>query len=391
MNIAIFTDCYKPIKNGVVTSISQLKDGLEKRGHKVIIITVDVPNYEEKDENIFRLPSIKAGFGTGTEQRFGIFNQGAINRFLKKKNIQLIHTHTEFSIGYCGKWAAKKLKIPHIHTTHTMWEDYTHYLMNGKLISKKLARKILSTYLKGVTSIIAPSIKAKNYYSQLVPHTHIEIIQNGIDEQKFKSSNITDNEILQLRKEFGLKKNDLILIFVGRIGREKRVMELLISLSPVIKSASNIKILFVGDGPQLEELKKKAVEMNLAKEVIFTGFVNWDIVYRLYSISDIFVTASLSEVHPMTLIEASMCRLAIVARKDDSYLDLVKDGVNGFLVENDEDITNKIELITKDENLLDSFRNESFLISKQFSSENHVARVEEFYQRVLETYPNKID
>ncbi|HRU44729.1 MAG TPA: glycosyltransferase, partial [Spirochaetota bacterium] len=268
MNIAIFTDCYKPIKNGVVTSISQLKDGLEKRGHEVIIITVDVPNYEEKDENIFRLPSIKAGFGSGTEQRFGIFNQGAINRFLKKKNIQLIHTHTEFPIGYCGKWAAKKLKIPHIHTTHTMWEDYTHYLMNGKLISKKLARKILSTYLKGVTSIIAPSIKAKNYYSMLVPHTHIEIIQNGIDELKFKSSNITDNEILQLRKEFGLKKNDLILIFVGRIGREKRVMELLISLSPVIKTANNIKILFVGDGPQLEELKKKAVEMNLAKEAI---------------------------------------------------------------------------------------------------------------------------
>ena len=144
MNIAIFTDCYKPIKNGVVTSISQLKDGLEKRGHEVIIITVDVPNYEEKDENIFRLPSIKAGFGSGTEQRFGIFNQGAINRFLKKKNIQLIHTHTEFPIGYCGKWAAKKLKIPHIHTTHTMWEDYTHYLMNGKLISKKLQKSKVS-------------------------------------------------------------------------------------------------------------------------------------------------------------------------------------------------------------------------------------------------------
>ncbi|HRU44673.1 MAG TPA: glycosyltransferase, partial [Spirochaetota bacterium] len=125
-------------------------------------------------------------------------------------------------------------------------------------------------------------------------------------------------------------------------------------------------------------------------EAIFTGFVNWDIVYRLYSISDIFVTASLSEVHPMTLIEASMCKLAIVARKDDSYLDLVRDGVNGFLVENDEEITNKIKMLTKDKELLNSFKRESFLISKQFSSENHVARVEKFYQRVLKTYPNKL-
>jgi glycosyltransferase involved in cell wall biosynthesis len=92
----------------------------------------------------------------------------------------------------------------------------------------------------------------------------------------------------------------------------------------------------------------------------------------------------------MTLIEASMCKLAIVARKDDSYLDLVRDGVNGFLVENDEEITNKIKMLTKDKELLNSFKRESFLISKQFSSENHVARVEKFYQRVLKTYPNKL-
>ena len=84
MNIAIFTDCYLPIKNGVVTSVLQLKEGLEKKGHNVLIITIEVPNYDETDKNIYRLPSIYSGLG---EQRFGIINQGAVNRFMKKKKI----------------------------------------------------------------------------------------------------------------------------------------------------------------------------------------------------------------------------------------------------------------------------------------------------------------
>ncbi|HOJ65280.1 MAG TPA: glycosyltransferase [Spirochaetota bacterium] len=390
MNIALFTDCYKPIKNGVVTSVLQLKDGLEEKGHNVFVITVEVPNYIEKDENIYRMQSFKVGLGT--EQRFGLFHQGPINRFLLKKNIQLIHTHTEFSIGYCGKWAAKKLKIPHIHTTHTMWEDYRHYILNGKLISRNLARNILKAFLKRVFVIIAPSIKAKKYYQELVPDIPVKVIPNGIDIQKFKSSKITNDEISQLRKEFNLKKNDKILIFVGRIGKEKRVMELFDTIVPIIKSNPNVKMLFVGDGPQLPELMRKAKEANLEKEFIFTGFVNWELVYRLYSISSIFVTASLSEVHPMTLIEATMCGLPIITRRDDSYLDLVNNGVNGYLVDTDEEISSCIQKLLNDNKLLEMFSDESYNISQKFTAENHVNKVEALYNKVLECYPdvNKI-
>src|SRR4030042_3558001 len=181
MNIAIFSDCYIPIINGVVTSILQLKEGLENKGHNVIIITSDVPNYKDKDNNIFRLPSVKAGLGT--EQRFAFFNQGPINRFIKKKNIDIIHSHTEFTIGYSGKWAAKKLNIPHVHTTHTMWEEYNHYILNGRLVSKKMIRNILKTYLKKTDAFICPSIKAKKYYHDLMPNIPSVIIQNGIDIQ----------------------------------------------------------------------------------------------------------------------------------------------------------------------------------------------------------------
>ncbi len=388
MNVAIFTDCYLPIKNGVVTSVLQLKKGLEKKGHNVIIITVEVPKYQDKDTNIYRLPSVKVGLGT--EQRFAFFNQGAINRFLKKKEINIIHTHTEFSIGHCGKWAAKKLKIPHVHTIHTMWEEYNHYILNGRLISIKLFRKMLKSYLKNVNAIIAPSIKAKKYIKELMPNMPSQIIHNGIDIQKFKSSNITKSEIEQLRKEFGLKKNDKILIFVGRIGREKRVMELLNSMIPIVKRIQKLKMIFVGDGPDLKELIKKVTELYLHKEIIFTGFVNWDLIYRLYSIADIFITASLSEVHPMTMIEASMSKLPLIARRDDSYLDLVQDGINGYLVDTEEELAEKVELLFKDNKKMEEFSKASFYISQTFTAENHVDKVEEFYKKVIELFPDKL-
>ena len=389
MNIVIFSDCYIPIKNGVVTSILQLKEGLEREGHQVIVITVEVPNYCEKDKNIFRLSSIK--FGHGTEQRFAFFNIGAINRFLKKKNIDIIHTHTEFAVGYCGKWVAKKLKIPHVHTTHTMWEEYRHYILNGKILTSKMIRKIVKTYLKGTDLIVAPSIKAKKYFKELVPNIPVQIIHNGIDMHKFKSSRIKKNEILQLRKEFGLKKDDKIIIFVGRIGKEKRVLELFNAVVPIVKENSRIKMIIVGEGPDLKELIKRATELFLQKEIIFTGFVNWALVYRLYSIANVFVTASLSEVHPMTLIEASMCNLPIIARKDESYMDLVQDGNNGYIVENDSEITIKLRELLQDEEKLDSFSKASYYISQTYTAGAHVNKVENLYKKIIELYPNRLD
>jgi 1,2-diacylglycerol 3-alpha-glucosyltransferase len=388
MNIAIFTDCYLPIKNGVVTSVLQLKNGLEKRGHKVVIITSEVPMYQDKDDNIIRLPSIKAGMGT--EQRLALFTQPSVNRFLKKKEIQLIHTHTEFSVGYSGKWAAKKLKIPHVHTTHTMWEEYNHYIMNGKLLSANMIRKILKAFLKKATALIAPSIKAKKYFHQLLPDIPIQIIHNGIDMHKFKSAEITKSEINLLHKEFDIKKNDKLIIFVGRIGREKRVVELLNAVVPIIKKIPQVKLLMVGDGPDLKELKKKAISFNIEKNIIFTGFVNWELVHKLYSISHIFATASLSEVHPMTLIEACICNLPIVARRDDSYLDLVQNGRNGYLVDADVDLTTRlIELLTNEEKRK-NYAKYSYYISQLYTAENHVDKVESFYKKILELYPDKI-
>ena len=150
-------------------------------------------------------------------------------------------------------------------------------------------------------------------------------------------------------------------------------------------------MIFVGEGPVLKELIKKATELHLNKECVFTGFVNWELVYRLYSISNIFVTASLSEVHPMTFIEACMCGLPIIARKDESHLDLVQNGINGHLVETDDEITTKLCELIHDEKKLKKYSEASFYISQSYTAENHVNKVENFYKKILELYPDRLN
>ena len=367
MNIAIFSDAYIPIKNGVTTSVVQLKEGLEKRGHNVIVITVDVPDYEEKDPNVYRLPSINASFGSGTDARLGfLFNYLPIIRFLKKKKIDIIHTHT-------------------------MWEEYRHYILNGKIFTRGMVRKMMSTFMKNAYCLVCPSIKAEKYYKGLLPNISTVVINNGIDVDKFKSSTITENEIVSMRKTFDFKKNEKILLFVGRIGNEKRVLELFSIVVPILKENTQIKMIFVGAGPLVDHIADSAKRLGIEKQVVFTGFVNWDLVYRLYSISDLFVTASLSEVQPMTLIEASMCGMPIIVRRDDSYLDLVHDGKNGYIVDSDEEMAAKIRSLIYDDEKLKEFSEYSLKNSSKFTAENHVIRMEKFYQEVLKTYPNKFD
>jgi len=389
MNIALFLDCFIPMKNGVITSALQLKEGLEKKGHHVVVVAVKVKGYKSNDPNILLFPQISLDFGSKQGFGLGLVNQKKLNKFLKEHKIDIIHTHTEFGIGFGGRKAALKLKIPRVTTTHTMWEQYTNY--SPLLGIKPLFRGFFKLYIKGTSVIVAPSIKAKKHYETIVPEIPFQIVPNGIDVKKFKSIPTTKKDIENIKLQYGLKKEDKILIFVGRIGPEKRVGALMDSVIPLCKKDKNIKLVYVGDGPDMETLKKKASSVNLEKNFIFTGFVDWEQVHKLYSISNIFVTASLSEVHPMTLIEGAMCGLPLIARKDYSYLDLIENKKNGYLVNTDEEMTRKIEELIYNKTKLKSFSKASLEISKKFTAENHVNRMEKLYKKVIAYYPDNIE
>ena len=388
MNIALFLDCYTPMKNGVITSALQLKEGLEKKGHHVVLVAVKTKGYVNDDPNVLLFPKLSFDFTSKQGFGLGLVNFMKLIKFLKKHKIKLIHTHTEFGLGLAGKYAAKKLKIPRIATSHTMWEEYGNY--SSLLKSKTISRNFLKFYYKGVSAIVAPSIKSKNYNDRVVPDITKEIIPNGIDFEKIKNLKVNIKQIEDLKEANGIEKEDKILLFVGRLGAEKRVEELLKSLIPLLKRDKSIKMFFVGDGPESEKLWKIVKENSLRNQVILTGFVNWEKLPKFYFMADIFLTASLSEVHPMTLIEASMYGLPIIGRKDESFIGLVEENKNGHLIESDKEFEKTIEKLLSNENKLKRFGKHSLTIGEKFSLDKHIDNMESLYKESILKYRVKV-
>ncbi|RPJ07872.1 MAG: glycosyltransferase, partial [Spirochaetaceae bacterium] len=247
MNIAIFLDCFYPMKNGVITSAMQLKEGLDKKGHHVVIVSLRVPGYRERHPDIMLFPMIPMDFGS--KQSFGpaIISPGRLLKFLRKHKIDIIHSHTEFTLGYASLFAAKALKVPRVVTSHTLWSDYSNY--NILLRYKVILYNFMRIYYCGIRAIIAPSVKSKRFNDILVPKIPKYIVPNGIDVFSFKGKPVPDAQKAERMSRLGILPDDDVLIFVGRIGPEKRVMKMLKAFAPLMRKRKNLKLMFVGDGP----------------------------------------------------------------------------------------------------------------------------------------------
>lgn len=392
MNIALFTDSYLPTKSGIVTVVVQLRKILTELGHHVVIVTVAPHGYkdtEEKDENVLRIFSIPAP--VGDNQYIAFPHRKVVVNFLKQHNIQIIHSHTEFYIAHAAKSAGKILHIPVIATTHTMWEDFyrCYFTPFSKMIPVKVIRKIVRRLYKKFYALINVSDKARDYFKSpfMLPFISSAVIPNAIDTDAFLAKKFTEEDRINLKNELKINEKDITLIFTGRIVEEKRVEELFDVISRVVKQRDNVKMVFVGSGGASFYLENETRKLHLEDKIFFTGFVNWENLALYYSIGDIFVTASLSEMHSMTALEALLSHLPIVCRKDESFIDTVFHGKNGYLADTDEEMEDYILDLIDNAEKRKAFADESFRISKNFSIKVHGLRTIEFYKAVLKRYP----
>jgi len=391
MNIALFSDSYLPTKSGIVTVVVQLRKILTELGHHVVIVTVgshESKKEEGMDPDILRVYSIPSP--CGENQYIGFPHKKKVVEFLKKNNIEIIHSHTEFYIAHAAKQAGRALHIPVIATTHTMWEDfYRFYLPMGRIIPVKVVRKIVWRVYKKFYAFINVSEKAKDYFKEpfMLPGIPSAIIPNAIDTKAFLSRKCSEEDRMNIRRSWGIEPDEQLLLFVGRVVEEKRVEELYTICVNVLRQREKVKVMFVGSGGAIYALEKRARKDGLENRIIFTGFVNWDNLSSYYGIGNIFITASLSEMHSMTALEALLSHLPVVCRKDESFFDTVYHGENGYLADTDEELENYIIELLDDPAKQKVFGEKSYEISKNFSMRTHGLRTVEFYKCVLEHYP----
>lgn len=394
MRIGIFTDTYPPYINGVSTSIVSLEQALRNKGHEVYIVTVNAENLSykyEDDDHIIRIPGIPIGI---YDYRLtGIYPLRAINK-IKKWNLDVIHSHTEFGIGTFARILAKQLDVPLVHTYHTMYEDYVHYITKGYFdkSSKKLAEYFTKFYCdRTAKELIVPSKKTYNLFKEKYKvNKMIHIVPTGIDVERFYIEKRDSKELELLKKDLKFKKDDFIITYVGRLAKEKNIEFLLKNHTKLSKKC---KLLIVGNGPDLEHFKKMVIELKLEEQVKFTGAVPHYDVPNYYAISNIFVTASVTETQGLTVIEAMASSLPVVCISDESFKDSVIDDLNGKVFKTDKGYVNSIELLLKNKEKYNMMRKQARVSAESHSLKYYAEKVIDVYNRAIniEKKKNVID
>ena len=390
MRIGIFTDTYTPYINGVTTSVVMLKKALEKKGHIVYIVTVNNENLHfkyEEESRIIRIPGVPTGI---YDYRLtGIYPLKAINK-IKKWQLDVIHSQTEFGVGTFARIIAKQFNIPLVHTYHTMYEDYIHYITHGYFnrSSKKLVEYFTLFYCdKTISELVVPTKKTYELFKQKYKvDRNIYIVPTGIDVEKFYQEN-NRVDVKAKREELGLGSDDFVILFVGRIGKEKNIDLLLSSMKSFLSVTKKIKLLIIGDGPELDYYKDYSKKNAIAENVIFMGKVPWENIQEYYLLSDVFATASHTETQGLTVIEAMAASLPVVCVNDESFNDVVIDGLNGKIFNNRREYKKAIITLYRDKELLRRLSNQARIQAETHSSKYFAEQILDVYNIAIKNKP----
>ena len=376
MRIGLFTDTYFPQVSGVATSIRTLKTELEKQGHAVFIFTTtdkDVNRYE--DWQIIRIPSVP--FFAFKDRRLAYRGFTKALEIAKQYQLDIIHTQTEFSLGLLGVWIARELKIPVIHTYHTQYEDYVHYIAKGLLIRPSMVKYLVRGFLHDVDGVICPSEIVHDLLSDYRVKVEKRVIPTGIDLAKFERPEIGPEQLRDLREKLGIKEDEKMLLSLSRVSYEKNIQAVLAAFSEVLKEELKVKLVVAGDGPYLDNLKEQALQLNIQDSVIFTGMIAPSETALYYKAADFFISASTSETQGLTYLESLASKTPVIAH-GNPYLDnLITDKMFGTLYYQERDLAGAIlEALIATPDMDPKLLAEKLY---EISAENFAKRVHEFY------------
>jgi 1,2-diacylglycerol 3-alpha-glucosyltransferase len=381
MRIGFFTDTYTPQINGVVTSIKLFTDALERQGHEVYIFA-PTPRQPGDTARVVRIPSVPFAFQP--EMRLAsIYSQHAYG-LVRRANLDIIHSHDPFAIGLFGLAVAKRFRLPYVHTYHTLYPEYVHYIWETRF-TRAMAERLSRDFCDQCDLVLAPSTKIQKALAEWGVTAPVELLPTGVDGARFAATDRT--AATAFRERFGIAGDDRLLTFVGRIGLEKNV-DLLVEAIAQVKTPG-ARLLIVGNGPYRAELDRHIASLGVADRVTFTGYLQRDEVAAAYAASDLLFFASLSETQGLVVAEAMASGLPVVAVQDLAVGDAVTDGVNGFLTpERPEALAAAADRVLTDPSLRAAMGAESRRRADSLSIDRMADRLATLYAGLVEQKPS---
>jgi len=377
MRIGMMVDTYKPHISGITNYIDLNKRYLEQAGHDVFVFTFGDLEYKDDEPRVFRSPGVPLA-------DTGYFLSLRYSRAIKKNllTMDIVHVHHPFLSGRLALHYCRPLQIPIIFTNHTRYDLYAQaYLpMMPEEISQSLLQAYMPSFCKAVDLVISPSAGMKKILRQLEVTAPIEVVPNGVDLSLFYKTEPYP------RAEFGFKSTDVLLVYAGRVAVEKNLNFLLRAFAGVAQAIDDVYLLIVGGGlkPVMEEMKSLAEELGLGERVRFTGMIPYDKLPAYLAMCNIFVTASVTEVHPLSVIEAMGAGLPVVGIHSPGVSDSVIDGETGFLATHDlAAYTAKLTRLCLDPKLIQKMGDSARKASTQYAIERTTNLMLKHYERLV--------
>jgi glycosyltransferase involved in cell wall biosynthesis len=326
MRIGMMTDMYKPHVSGITNYIELNKSHMESAGHEVYVFTFGDINYLDDDANVIRSPGLPI-------QDTGYYLNYRYSRQAKHllQTMDLVHVHHPFISGRLALNYCRPLRIPIVFTNHTRYDLYAQAYL--PLLPEEISATFLQSYMpnfcRAVDLVVSPSPGMAKVLRNLGVESPIEVIPNGVELKLYQES------CGDCRQEFGFDEKDIILVYSGRLASEKNLDFLLKAFLGVADAVPSAHLLVIGGGPQEESLRQAASQSVASSRIHFTGMLPYVELPRLLAMCNLFITSSLTEVHPLSVIEAMASGLPALGIHSVGVGDTIEDGITGLLARDD--------------------------------------------------------
>ena len=380
MRIGMMVDTYKPYISGITNYIDLNKHALEREGHEVYVFTFGDLDYQDDEPRVVRNPGLAIA---DTGYYLSLRYKTAHKKLLRSMDV--VHVHHPF---LSGRLALNYCRHPHpvvpiVFTNHTRYDLYAQARL--PLMPREVSHGMLQAYLPdfcdAVDLVISPSEGMKNVMQGYGVESHIEVVPNGVDLRRFHEAQPLP------RADFGFKSDDILLVYAGRLAPEKNLDFLIRSFSGVSQVYANVHLLIVGGGQKQfeEEILPLPSQLGIGGRVHFVGMIPYDRLPAYLAMCDAFVTASVTEVHPLSVIEGMATGLPVLGIHSPGVGDSISDRETGLLATNDlASFTAKLTYLCSDGSLRKTWGNAACEASNQYDISRTTKIMLDHYTRLTQ-------
>ncbi|MFM8320606.1 MAG: glycosyltransferase [Chloroflexota bacterium] len=378
MRIGMMADLYKPHVSGVTNYISLNKKRLEQQGHQVYVFTFTGDDYQDDEARVMRSPGLPLG---ATGATFSLRYTKAARELLQTMDVA--HVHHPFLSGPLALLYCKPRGIPIIFTNHTRYDLYAQAYLPGvpEAVGLAALQAYLPSFCRSCDLVISPSPGVRDVLVRLGVDAPIEVAPNGVDLAPFNDACAAID-----RATLGLAEDDVVLLYVGRLGPEKNLAFLLRSFAGAFQAYDHLRLVLIGGGPERANLEDQVQRSGLTDAVRLLGLIPYEEIPGYMAMADAFATASVTEVHPLTVIEAMAAGLPVLGIQSPGVGDMIEDGRTGYLAP-EEDMamfTAKMVRMAIDEPSRREMGSQARQEAQRYSIENTTRTMLGYYRQVVQ-------